>query len=100
KAVDVLRQDQNAFKAAQASAAKQGAKYTPDVLKWSAAIKKDNAAIQALHAQADSFPKTFTCSRYTGPKLAFQVAACDAPDGSFWALQQWQKALPDYGVEP
>ena len=41
-----------------------------------------------------------SCPKYTGPKLAWFVTACDAPDGSFWALQSWQRALPDYGVNP
>jgi hypothetical protein len=68
--------------------------------KEEAAIKKDNAAIQKLHTLANSFPTTFTCKPYTGPKLAFQVAACDAPDGSYWALQQWQRQLPDYDATP
>ena len=30
------------------------------------------------------------CRAYDGPKLAFKVAACAAPDGSYWALQSWQ----------
>jgi hypothetical protein len=28
-----------------------------------------------------------TCGRYDGPPLAFSVAACKAPDGSYWAVQ-------------
>jgi hypothetical protein len=46
--------------------------------------------------------KTFTnsCSAYTGPPLAWKVAACTAPDGSFWALQSWQRGLPNYGETP
>jgi hypothetical protein len=28
------------------------------------------------------------------------VAACQAPDGSYWALQTWQRELPNYGVRP
>ena len=46
--------------------------------------------------------KTFhdACRPYTGPQLAWFVTACTAPDGSFWALQAWQRELPDYGVTP
>ncbi len=46
--------------------------------------------------------KTFTgsCAPYDGPALAWFVAACKAPDGSYWALQSWQRALPDYGLAP
>jgi hypothetical protein len=40
------------------------------------------------------------CARYTGPPIAWKVAACAAPDGSFWALQAWQRGLPDYGARP
>jgi hypothetical protein len=44
--------------------------------------------------------KTFknACGAYTGPKLAWYVTACTAPDGSHWALQAWQRMLPNYGV--
>ena len=31
-----------------------------------------------------------SCKAYTGPPLSLMVAACDAPDGSHWALQEWQ----------
>jgi len=40
------------------------------------------------------------CRRYDGPKLAFLVAACAAPDGSYWALQAWPTPLPDLGMTP
>jgi hypothetical protein len=46
--------------------------------------------------------KTFrnTCGPYTGPPLAWVVTACTARDGSHWALQSWQRMLPNYGVAP
>lgn len=46
--------------------------------------------------------KTFgsDCGTYDGPALAWLVTACKAPDGSYWALQSWQRGLPDYGVPP
>jgi hypothetical protein len=40
------------------------------------------------------------CRRYRGPALAFFVSACDAPDGSHWALQAWRVQLPDLGFVP
>jgi hypothetical protein len=40
------------------------------------------------------------CGAYDGPALAWKVVACKAPDGSYWALQAWQRALPNYGVAP
>jgi hypothetical protein len=46
--------------------------------------------------------KTFknACSPYDGPALPFLVTACDAPDGSYWALQAWQRNLPMRGFDP
>ena len=46
--------------------------------------------------------KTFknACGAYDGPQLAWSVTACKAPDGSYWALQAWQRMLPNYGVAP
>ena len=40
------------------------------------------------------------CSAYDGPQLADFVAACKAPDGSYWALQAWQPYLPHRGYPP
>jgi hypothetical protein len=40
------------------------------------------------------------CGRYTGPMLPYLVAACTAPDGSYWAAQQWPQPLPDLGFAP
>jgi len=46
--------------------------------------------------------KTFgsACGTYDGAPLAWLVASCKAADGSYWALQAWQRALPNYGVAP
>jgi hypothetical protein len=46
--------------------------------------------------------KTFGsgCGAYDGSPLAWEVTACKAPDGSYWALQAWQRMLPNYGVAP
>jgi hypothetical protein len=40
------------------------------------------------------------CRPYDGPRLVWLVAACKAPDGSFWALQRWQRLLPMRGIAP
>ena len=37
------------------------------------------------------------CRTYDGPELHWLVAACKAPDGSYWALQRWQRMLPNQG---
>jgi len=41
-----------------------------------------------------------TCHKYSGPPLVYLVTACTAPDGSHWALQNWQTPLPDLGMTP
>ncbi len=45
--------------------------------------------------------KTFknACRPYDGPTLQWLVTACKASDGSYWALQAWQRALPNYGLK-
>src|SRR5436190_6862151 len=46
--------------------------------------------------------KTFkhACRPYDGPQLGWFVLGCKASDGSYWAVQSWQKMLPNYGVAP
>jgi hypothetical protein len=70
--------------------------------RWALAnqINAAYAAITHLRNAATSYWQTFTCPKYTGPALADVVAACRAPDGSFWAVQSWDRDLPDYGVTP
>ena len=40
------------------------------------------------------------CGRYDGPALPNLVAACRAPDGTYWAAQSWPQPLPDLGFTP
>jgi hypothetical protein len=65
------------------------------------AFKLDYAAGWGRYRDA-SYWKTFAnrCARYDGPRLPWFVSACRAPDGSYWALQTWQQALPNYGLTP
>ncbi|MFL5928859.1 MAG: hypothetical protein ACJ77E_18155, partial [Gaiellaceae bacterium] len=46
--------------------------------------------------------KTFgaRCGAYDGPVLHWLVTACTAADGSYWAVQKWQRMLPNYGLTP
>jgi hypothetical protein len=46
--------------------------------------------------------KTFrdACRPYDGPPLPWLLAACKAPNGTYWALQGWQTAMPDLGFLP
>jgi hypothetical protein len=41
-----------------------------------------------------------SCRKYDGPKLAWLVTACAAPDGSYWAVQSWRRTLPNFGRAP
>ena len=41
-----------------------------------------------------------TCQPYDGPSLAWEVTACKATDGSYWALQNWRTPLPGLGFAP
>lgn len=40
------------------------------------------------------------CAAYTGPALPNLMAACTAPDGTYWAAQEWPQPLPDLGFTP
>ena len=40
------------------------------------------------------------CRPYRGPSLPWLVVSCTAPDGSLWALQSWQRMLPNLGLTP
>lgn len=41
-----------------------------------------------------------SCRAYDGPPLPSLVAACKAPDGSYWAAQSWARPLPNLGFTP
>jgi hypothetical protein len=51
-------------------------------------------------ATAPGLPAGRSCGRYDGPRLRWLVAACKAPDGSYWALQSWARLLPNFGAKP
>jgi hypothetical protein len=40
------------------------------------------------------------CRRYNGPPLAYFVTGCQAPDGSYWAVQSWRRTLPNFDGTP
>jgi hypothetical protein len=40
------------------------------------------------------------CRPYDGPPLPYLVTACKAPDGSYWALQRWQRTQALLGFDP
>ena len=41
-----------------------------------------------------------SCGRYDGPALPLLLVACKAPDGSYWAIQGWQRLQPMRGFAP
>ncbi len=41
-----------------------------------------------------------SCGSYDGPALSNVVAACKAPDGTYWAAQSWGRPLPNLGFTP
>jgi hypothetical protein len=50
------------------------------------------------HAAAPQFVDR--CAPYDGPPLVDLVAGCKAPDGTYWAVQAWQRLLPMRGFAP
>jgi hypothetical protein len=40
------------------------------------------------------------CAPYDGPALPMLIAACKAPNGSYWTVQAWQRRLPLLGFDP
>ena len=46
--------------------------------------------------------KTFSsaCGKYDGPRLAYTIASCKAPDGSYWLVQAWVRLAPLLGFDP
>ena len=74
---------------------------TPDPNVPQVAFKADYAGGWGKYRDG-SYWKTFknACKPYDGPGLAFGVTACTAPDGSYWAVQAWQRFLPLRGFAP
>jgi hypothetical protein len=84
------------------------------VLVWGAInARQPNASIPQVRFKYDysggwksrhnaSYWKTFknACQTYDGPALQMALAECKAPDGSYWALQAWQRNLPLLGFKP
>jgi hypothetical protein len=65
------------------------------------AFSLDYSGGYARHHVTDYWERApWVCLPYDGPALAWNVAACKAPDGSYWAVQSWLRALPDLGAPP
>src|SRR5690349_19434730 len=63
-----------------------------------------NAKIPQVQFRKDYSGRTWasagSCRKYDGPKLAWLVTACAAPDGSYWAVQSWRRTLPNFDGRP
>jgi hypothetical protein len=63
-----------------------------------------NASIPQVQFHKDYSGRSWTaagsCRKYDGPKLAWLVTACAAPDGSYWAVQSWRRTLPNFSGPP
>jgi hypothetical protein len=57
-----------------------------------------SGGVKSLHMQAWRGFRN-TCKPIP-PVVKWQVAACQASDSSYWALQSWQRGLPNYGIAP
>jgi hypothetical protein len=73
---------------------------TPSAGKPQVRFKRDyTGGLHTLHRAAwVSFVDE--CRPYNGPALAYFVAGCTAADGSYWAIQRWQRNLPHRGLAP
>jgi hypothetical protein len=75
------------------------------VVAWGAInARYPNPSIPQVQLRKDysgrSWASGGSCGRYDGPKLAWLVTACAAPDGSYWAVQSWRRTLPNFGRAP
>lgn len=86
------------LKAQSAAALAKGDK--KEAYKIGPQISATYATLTRLRTAAEDYWQTFTCPTYDGPALADLVVACKAPDGSYWAVQSWDRDLPDYGIAP
>jgi hypothetical protein len=73
----------------------------PDPNRPQVSFRYDYSGGWRSHSRAE-YARLFrdACRPYDGPRLVLFVAACTAPDGSYWALQRWQRLAPLRGFAP
>jgi hypothetical protein len=59
---------------------------------------KPDAAAGRVRLRVDGTIGPNVCAQYRGPAIPWRIAACTAPDGTHWAVQAWQRMLPNYGA--
>ena len=73
------------------------------VLAWGAVdARQPSRSVAQVSFRKDYSGRAWTsfrdaCRAYDGPFIVYKVAACAAPDGSYWALQAWRRTLPNFG---
>jgi hypothetical protein len=75
------------------------------VVAWGAInARTPNPSVPQVQFRKDYSGRSWTsagsCRPYSGPKLAWFVTGCQAPDGSFWAVQAWPRTLPNFDGRP
>ena len=74
--------------------------YTPQAGARQVKFKKDYAGGWGVFRHDIVATMKNTCTPVAMPDLPWLVSACRATDGSFWALQRWQRLLPNLGLTP
>jgi len=74
--------------------------YTPQAGARQVKFKKDYAGGWGVFRKDIVATMKNTCTPVAMPTLPWLVTACRARDGSFWALQYWQRMLPNLGLDP
>ena len=71
--------------------------HAPDPARPQVKFRMDYTGGTRTHGSAYAGSFRNKCRAYDGPRLVMFVAGCKAPDGSYWALQRWQRLKPNYG---
>ena len=75
------------------------------VVAWGAInARSPSSSIPQVQFHKDYSGRSWTsaggCRKYDGPRLAFFVTGCSAPDGTYWAVQSWRRTLPNFAGRP
>ena len=74
--------------------------YSPRAGQRQVKFKKDYAGGWGVYRKDIVATMVNTCVPVAMPSLPWLLTACRARDGSFWALQRWQRMLPNLGHPP
>ncbi|MEA2386413.1 MAG: hypothetical protein QOJ22_587 [Thermoleophilaceae bacterium] len=74
--------------------------HAPDPARAQVKFRMDYTGGTRTHGSGYAGSFRNRCRAYDGPRLVMFVAGCKAPDGSYWALQRWQRLAPMRGFDP